>query len=91
MLFRMIQESLQNILKHANATAIEIVFNYQEARLTITICDNGAGFDPDSIAKKNGGLGLQNIKSRAALMNGTATVTSTIKQGTTITISIPYA
>lgn len=90
-LFRIIQESIQNIIKHAKASVVEILFNYAEAQLVITITDNGTGFDTSAALQQNGGLGLQNIISRAALIGGNANINSIIDKGTTIQISIPYA
>lgn len=90
-LFRIIQESIQNIIKHAKATAVEILFNYTETNLVITITDNGTGFDTSAALQKNGGLGLQNIISRAALIGGNASINSIIDKGTIIQILIPYA
>ena len=90
-LFRMIQESIQNIIKHAKASTVEIFFNYADPELIITITDNGMGFDTQEALQRNGGLGLQNIISRAALIGGNANISSIINEGTTIKISIPYA
>lgn len=90
-LFRIIQESIQNIIKHAKASVVEILFNYVELQLIITITDNGTGFDTSVALQQNGGLGLQNIISRAELIGGGATIDSIINEGTTIQISIPYA
>lgn len=86
-LFRIIQESLQNITKHSHASVVTISINYQEAGLFITINDNGLGFDTSG---RQSGLGLQNIKSRAAVIGGEAIISSANGNGTKITITIPY-
>jgi two-component system NarL family sensor kinase len=88
-IFRMIQECLQNIIKHSKASRIEIAFNYGKDELKITIADNGQGFDK-SLPKYRNGLGLNNIFNRAKLIGGEAIVDSTPDEGTTITIITPY-
>ena len=89
-IFRIIQEALQNVLKHSNAKNIDIIFCYEVEKLKIDITDNGTGFDKPMLTKKDG-LGLQNIINRAALIGGEASINSTISLGTTITIISPYA
>lgn len=88
-LFRIIQESLQNILKHSFAKNIEVIFKYTNLLLQVLIIDDGVGFNQDLLAAK-AGLGLQNIKSRALLIGGSASIDSYINKGTTITIILPY-
>ncbi|RZF62483.1 sensor histidine kinase [Sphingobacterium corticibacterium] len=86
--FRIVQESLQNILKHAQATEIKILFGFAESELRIHIQDNGVGFNTEKGA--TGGLGLQNIRTRAALMGGLADIQSAAGEGTTIILHVPY-
>ncbi|RLJ80580.1 sensor histidine kinase [Pedobacter alluvionis] len=88
-IFRIVQESLQNILKHAQATAIDVGFDFSE-QLNITIEDNGVGFCAGEKDKFETGLGLQNIVKRATLIMGEATIDSVINNGTKITLTIPY-
>lgn len=88
-LFRIIQESLQNIIKHAQATNVFIIFNYRTDALDIVIQDNGKGFDPAE--RQQAGLGLQNIINRSSLIGGTAIINSAVNEGTNITIILPYA
>jgi len=89
--FRMIQECLQNIIKHANATKISLVFVYNATSLNIIIRDNGVGFDVQTTVEKQQGLGLQNIIQRAAIIGGHASISSTVSEGTIVNITIPYA
>jgi two-component system, NarL family, sensor kinase len=89
MVFRIVQESLQNIIKHSEATKVEVSFHYEKKHLAITIADNGKGFDTTSLDQKDG-LGLRNIMNRAKLAGGSATISSMPGQGTTITIHSPY-
>lgn len=89
-IFRIIQEALQNILKHSKAKNIDVLFWFQTDSLTIEIKDNGIGFSKNLLSKKDG-LGLQNIINRAALIGGNADIKSIINEGTIITITSPYA
>lgn len=89
-IFRIIQEALQNILKHAKAKNVDIRFQYKPDYIKIKIHDNGIGFDKELLSKKDG-LGLQNIVNRAAMINGKADIKSTLNEGTTITITSTYA
>lgn len=88
-LFRMVQEALQNIIKHASASTITVHLHYKNDVVDVTIADDGKGFETDKI---NGdGLGLQNIASRAKLIGGSAAVESSPGKGCTLTLTIPYA
>jgi two-component system, NarL family, sensor kinase len=89
-LFRIIQECLQNIIKHANATEILLKFYFREDGLEIFIRDNGKGFDVDNAMQSQTGLGLQSITSRAKMVGGKAEFVSRIQDGTTVNIFIPY-
>ena len=84
-IYRIVQESLQNINKYAHANSIHVKCLKNEDQLTLEIIDDGIGFNTIK-AKK--GIGLQNIKSRASDCNGTATINSVISKGTHITITI---
>lgn len=89
-LFRIIQECLQNILKHAQATSIVIVLKYEEQELHVFIYDNGKGFDTTQIKGNTKGLGLQNMYRRSQLIQGRAEIESSVGNGTSITLTIPY-
>lgn len=90
MLFRLFQEILSNIIKHADATKIKITVNQNDGVLSLHVKDNGKGFALDEMVQANRGLGLSNISKRAKLMNGTFTINSIPGLGTDILISIPY-
>lgn len=85
-LYRIIQESLQNINKYANATTINVELKRKENTIVLTITDDGAGFNAN-LKKK--GIGLQNMISRAKECKGEFHVQSKIGEGTIITVSIP--
>lgn len=87
-LFRIVQECLQNIIKHAGASQVLTVFNYKTDKVEIIIQDNGKGFN--TTMKQNTGLGLQNIINRAALIGGAALIESNTGEGTKITVISPY-
>lgn len=89
-LLRIIQESLQNILKHAQANTVIVILKYEEAHLEVFIYDNGKGFNEAQLNGRGKGLGFQNMISRAKLINGTAEIESTPGNGTAIKVIIPY-
>lgn len=89
-LFRVLQELVNNIIKHAKATEVGIQFIKHENELTILIEDNGVGFDVNaSLSDINGGIGLKNISSRVAFLNGEVNFDSFPGKGTTVTIELP--
>lgn len=83
--YRIIQESLQNIRKHANATNVEISIFSRGAQFVLYIKDNGDGFD---VNRKEKGIGLKNMKERVNEINGKLSIFSN-ENGTTIEVSIP--
>ena len=87
-LFRVIQECLQNIIKHAQATRVEIAFAYAASAVKIEVRDNGKGF---LITRGNSlsGLGMMNMHHRIELMHGKVTVESEPGFGTKIVIELP--
>ncbi|HTG65692.1 MAG TPA: ATP-binding protein, partial [Flavobacterium sp.] len=85
-LYRIIQESLQNINKYANATNVKVELKKQENNVILTITDDGVGFN---VNLKKKGIGLQNMISRAKECNGDFNVKSKKGEGTTITVAIP--
>ena len=87
MLFRVVQEVLNNIVKHADASEIDINLHYTDALLIIEIEDNGKGF---YTGKTWAGTGLQNIKKRTNILKGNFNINSTIDVGTQIKIEIPF-
>lgn len=84
-IYRIIQESLQNIYKHANATLVKISFEVKNNVFCLVINDNGSGFIVD---KAKRGIGLKNINSRVEEIKGDLKITSEVNKGTTITIKV---
>lgn len=87
-LYRVLQECIQNILKHAQATQVDIAILNDDEWISVTIEDNGIGFDTQ-ITKNGLGLGLQNIQNRIHFLNGTVEWDSHIGAGTMIAIHLP--
>jgi PAS domain S-box-containing protein len=89
-LFRVIQESFQNIIKHASATEVNIELIKLDNTIKLSVRDNGTGFDPEKINEKAGkGIGLRLIKERALSIGGVFSLDSTIDKGTEIVIEVP--
>jgi len=89
-IFRIIQEALHNILKHADATKITIKFIYKIDSLHLIIADNGKGFDMKSVDLSKG-IGIKNLYQRTELLNGHLNIQSMPDIGTTLffSFSIP--
>jgi two-component system NarL family sensor kinase len=87
--FRIVQETIQNCLKHAQATTIIIRCAYHRDELEVSVRDNGRGFDPE-VALENGGMGLGNIRTRVLLIGGSCRVESRPLQGTNVFVKLPY-
>ena len=87
-LFRVIQELVQNILKHAQATELTLQLIRHPGELTILMEDNGVGFDPAALGA-DAGIGLKNIESRMAYLGGRAEFDSAPGRGTTVTLEVP--
>ncbi len=89
-LFRVIQECLQNIIKHAAASHVFLNFNFGPSQFFIEIEDDGKGFDFLHEQKDHHGLGLLNIFKRIEMIGGTATIKSQLTMGTKVKLIIPY-
>jgi len=85
-LYRILQELLNNTIKHAEATEIDILFLPENQLLTIIYRDNGKGFDIETLAKR--GLGLKNIESRVSMIHGKLTYIPTVEKGIEVKIRI---
>lgn len=85
-LYRVAQESLGNIARHAQASTVSVELTRTGDALTIVITDDGVGFDPLHVRN---GLGLLSMKERVALVNGTLDITSTAGKGTHVCVRMP--
>lgn len=88
-LYRIVQESLANVARHAKASRVDVSLRQTDLSETLTISDDGVGFDPARINPKHGCLGLLSMKERVALADGTLDISSAPGQGTHITVSLP--
>jgi signal transduction histidine kinase len=87
MLYRIIQELVNNIIKHAYATEAIIQINREGNRLSLTIEDNGKGFDTKEVEEKRS-MGMATIRSRVDYLNGRLTIDSRKDIGTTVMIDL---
>jgi PAS domain S-box-containing protein len=85
-IFRIVQEQLNNIIKHAKATRVKINLFRKEDDIVLSVIDNGIGFD---VAKKVTGIGIINMKSRAASHKGLAEFISKLGKGSALTATFP--
>ena len=89
-IFRILQECLQNIIKHAEATQVVVSIHYKPDVLIVLVSDNGKGFDINLKPDNEKGLGLQNMINRAIVLGGSVGIESTPGAGTKIYLTIPY-
>jgi len=87
-IYRIVQEALQNVAKHARVTDASVQLSRSPGIVSLTIADRGAGMAPDRTGAA-AGLGLVSIKERTRLVNGTVRIQSAPNRGTTITVTIP--
>jgi len=92
LLFRIVQEALNNIRRHAHASEAQVVMEFSGDEIKVTITDNGRGFElrggVDDLPR-SGKLGLAGMRERARLLGGTLKVKSTPGKGTTLTVEVP--
>ncbi|OYX15757.1 MAG: histidine kinase [Algoriphagus sp. 32-45-6] len=86
-LVRVIQEALNNAIKHASPSALEIKISRSDINRWIEIQDNGAGFD---VNQKTSGSGMTNLKKRMETIGGTFDIQSSLGKGTRIKLSLPF-
>jgi PAS domain S-box-containing protein len=87
-IFRIVQESLTNIAKHAEASHADIVLERDDDALVVRVADDGVGFSPQA-PRTPGSLGLFGLRERASLMGGEASILSAPGEGTTIVVRLP--
>jgi signal transduction histidine kinase len=90
-LFRIVQEALNNVVKHAQTDRAAVMLRPDNGRLILEITDQGVGFDPNTPGAGRGSLGLASMRERAEMMGGGLTVTSRPGQGVRLRIEIPQA
>jgi signal transduction histidine kinase len=90
--FRIVQEALHNIMRHAKATVISVQLIFEPDVFTLKITDNGIGFDTSQLELNNYtglGLGIRNMYNRAKLINTNFRLMSTLEKGTTVILALP--
>jgi signal transduction histidine kinase len=87
-LYRIVQEALHNVAKHANATQVTVYLTQQNGYLMLLVEDNGCGFDAQ-MPPTDGHMGLVNMRERAALVGGRIEIESGAEHGTSIHVRIP--
>ena len=86
--FRIVQESLANVAKHARASHVKVVVAQEEGELLLSVQDNGSGFDPAD-PRKPASLGLLGLRERAQMLRGSVTIDSGPGQGTRVQVRLP--
>jgi signal transduction histidine kinase len=89
-LFRVLQEALQNAIKHSGARQFQVSLRRGASEIELTVHDSGRGFDPDE-AIKGRGLGLTSMRERLKLVNGELSTDSQLERGTTIHARVPLS
>lgn len=90
-LFRVAQEALNNVLKHAGASRAELSLSYDEDAVNLAVRDNGRGFDPRTLTETGrSSWGLLGMEERANLLGGKWELESSRGNGTSVRVRIPY-
>ena len=87
-LYRIVQEALTNVVKHAGATRVSILLGRKAGAVVAVVEDDGSGFDPGT--SRAGALGLAGMRERAALVGGRLQIESTVGTGTTLVAEVPH-
>ena len=91
MLYRVVQEALNNVIKHSRADHVDIVLERSPESISLIVEDNGVGFDLSNLADPEGGVGLVGMRERAALVGADLQIESTPGRGTTVFTRVPVA
>ena len=86
-IFRLVQESVNNAIKHGKSTQIIVKIEWLEAEINVVVKDNGAGFDTENV--RQGAFGIIGMKERIELLKGSIKISSNIGKGSTILMKIP--
>ena len=86
-LYRITQEAMTNVLKHADAHLVRVHLSRSGSGVTLVVQDDGKGFDPDDV--RDGSVGLVGMRERIALLGGRLTIESTEGAGTMLTAEVP--
>ncbi len=89
-IYRIVQEALTNVLRHAQATRVDVLLERRGDQVVAIVEDNGVGFDAEA-AQRSGRLGLLGMRERAEMLNGRLMIESAPGAGTTVFVEVPYA
>lgn len=89
--YRVAQEALHNVAKHANAHSVRIALHATDDAVIMSIADDGRGFDYREVRRRGTGLGLRSLEERAQLARGRITIDSVSGVGTTLSVQLPIA
>ena len=87
-IYRVAQEAINNSIKHANCTLLKVTMSYTPEMFTLTVSDNGAGFDTMSVTS-NPGIGIAHMQQRAKLLQAELDIQSQQQKGTVVTLQMP--
>jgi signal transduction histidine kinase len=88
-MYRVVQEALTNIARHAKANHVDVLLKSRAERLLVIVEDDGIGFEVEKVMQTNR-LGLVGMRERARMLGGTLTIESTPGAGTTVFVEVPY-
>lgn len=88
--YRITQEALTNVARHASATRAKVNISFNDSKLTLTVMDNGQGFEPEALREYEG-LGMANMRERATLVGGTFEIHSGHGAGTRLCFAVPLS
>jgi two-component system, NarL family, sensor kinase len=88
-LFRMVQEAISNIIKHANANSVVIILDYESTQFCLTITDNGIGIDVHTAVELTHGIGIRNMQNRSGIIGATFELLPVAGGGTSVQIRLP--
>ena len=88
-LYRIVQESLTNVVRHAHASQVDVILTVRNKKLVVIVEDDGIGFDPESVSTGEH-LGLFGMRERAEMIDGNLVIESAHGKGTTIMVEVDY-
>jgi signal transduction histidine kinase len=93
-LYRIVQEALTNIVRHAGAGRVSVLLEGRDSTVVAIVEDDGCGFEVDRLTRRSGSehwLGLHGMRERAELLGGTLTIESSPAAGTTVFVEVPLS
>lgn len=88
-IFRVVQESLTNVLLHAHASRVDVLLSQRKNTLSVVVEDNGVGFIPENVAS-HAHLGIFGMRERVEMLGGKLTIESSVGKGTTVQVEVPH-